>query len=153
MSSHQVHLPSLLSKVVRRHRSFAQKKHISITMKDVPDVTLAGDEGHLEKLFSNIIANAVSYGKEKGAVHVSGSVKKGEVSIAIRDNGIGIPKKDLPHIFERFYRVDSSRSKDYGGTGLGLAIVKWIAEAHGGTVSATSTPQKGSVFTITFPLK
>ncbi len=113
---------------------------------------MAGDEKYLDKLFSNIIANAVSYGKEDGFVVISGTKTAREVNINIKDNGIGISKKDLPHIFERFYRADSSRSKDTGGSGLGLAIVQWIAEAHGGNVSAVSSPGKGSTFTVTLPL-
>jgi PAS domain S-box-containing protein len=147
----KVELASLIERTAKRHEDFARRRKIEIKIKDIPKTKILGDESYLERLFSNIITNAISYGKEDGYILISASKGKRDIRIDIKDNGIGIPLKDLPHIFERFYRVDSSRSKDSGGSGLGLAIVKWIAEAHGGRVSATSEQEKGSTFSVTFP--
>ena len=74
------------------------------------------------------------------------------VEIAVSDTGVGIPEEDLPHIFDRFYRVDKARSRAQGGTGLGLSIAKWIADAHGGSLSVTSRVGQGSTFTISLPV-
>lgn len=152
LASHKVKMPELITRIAKRHQGFAKKKHIKIQTKNIPPVSILGDELYLEKLFSNIVANAVSYGKENGSVTIAGSKNAKELHITITDNGVGISKKDLPHIFDRFYRAESSRSKDTGGSGLGLAIVKWIAEAHGGHVRASSVEHKGSIFTVTLPL-
>lgn len=152
IGSQEVILGNLIERVARRHESFVSKKQISVHLGRLPQVAIMGDERHLERLFSNIIANAVSYGKDGGSVWIRGKVDDGRAVIEIKDDGIGISKTSLPHIFERFFRAESSRSKDTGGTGLGLAIVKWIAEAHGGTVTAKSQEGKGSTFTVSLPL-
>lgn len=152
VSVRTVKMSGLITRIVKRHESFAHKKNIRIHLDPIPRASIIGDELYLERLFSNILSNAVSYGKDDGEIWVSGKKTRTEIQIIIRDNGVGIEEKDLPHIFERFYRADSSRGKDYGGSGLGLAIVAWIAEAHGGKVSATSAPGKGSVFTVILPL-
>ncbi len=126
--------------------------NISIKINELPKVKIVGDDFYLERLFTNIISNAISYGEQNGNIAISGKETKENIQIIIHDDGVGISEKDLPYIFERFYRAEASRSKDFGGSGLGLAIVKWIAEAHGGTVTAESTPGKGSTFTVMFPL-
>jgi len=104
-----------------------------------------------EQALVNLIDNAVKYSSEKGKIQIN-AVKTGSgVFFSIQDNGIGISKKHLPRLFERFYRVDKARSREQGGTGLGLAIVKHIVQAHGGHVTVDSTPGKGSTFTIHLP--
>ena len=104
-----------------------------------------------EQALVNLIDNAVKYSSEKGKIQIK-AVKTGfGVSFSIKDSGIGISKKHLPRLFERFYRVDKARSREQGGTGLGLAIVKHIVQAHGGHVTVDSTPGKGSTFTIHLP--
>ncbi len=148
----KVELINILTRTIQRHQSFADKKRIKIKTSKLSPTYIRGDEGYLERLFANIIINAISYGKKGGNIWISASKNSREIRIDIKDDGVGIPEKDLPLIFERFYRVDSSRSKDSGGSGLGLAIVKWIAEAHGGRVTATSLAEKGSTFSVTFPL-
>ena len=100
----------------------------------------------------NLVDNAVTYSEPGSRVVVRGTVSAGVISIQVLDRGIGIPREHLPRLFERFYRVDKSRSRRLGGTGLGLAIVKHVAQVHGGTVSVESEPGKGSTFTITIPL-
>ena len=106
----------------------------------------------LEQALTNLVDNAVKYSNPGGLVQID--IRRGEgaqVRISVRDQGIGIPQKDLPRVFERFYRVDRARSRELGGTGLGLAIVKHIVLAHGGSVRAESEPGAGSVFTIELP--
>ena len=98
----------------------------------------------------NLVDNALK-ATEKGAVTVSLSAKDGGFRIEVRDTGIGIPEEHLPHIFERFYVVDKSRSRKLGGTGLGLSIVKHVVLAHGGGVSVSSRLGEGSVFTVIVP--
>lgn len=110
-----------------------------------------GDINLLEQAFSNIIQNAIKYTPEGGTVMISTEDNDHSVQIRISDSGIGIPEKDIPHIFERFYRVDKERSRKLGGTGLGLSIAKWIIDSHGGTISVDSTVGKGTTFTISLP--
>lgn len=104
-----------------------------------------------EQAVVNLIDNAVKYSSEKGKIQIKVVKTDSDVSFSIEDNGIGISKKHLPRLFERFYRVDKARSREQGGTGLGLAIVKHIIQAHGGHITVDSTPGKGSTFTIHLP--
>lgn len=111
------------------------------------DIEIYGDYERLKQVFINLIQNAINYSEEKEIlINCYESGKK--VIIKVRDNGIGISEKDLPHVFERFYRVDDSRARDTGGTGLGLSIVKSIVEAHHGTVSIESSLGLGTEITI-----
>jgi two-component system, OmpR family, phosphate regulon sensor histidine kinase PhoR len=104
-----------------------------------------------EQAMVNLIGNAIKYSGEKSKIQINAVKTDSGVSLSIKDSGVGISKKHLPRLFERFYRVDKARSRDQGGTGLGLAIVKHIVQAHGGHVSVKSTPGKGSTFTIHLP--
>lgn len=110
-----------------------------------------GDINLLEQAFLNIIQNAIKYTPEGGTVTISTEEDNNSVYISVSDSGIGIPENDIPHIFERFYRVDKERSRKLGGTGLGLSISKWIIDSHGGTISVDSTLGKGTTFTISLP--
>ncbi|MGQ9702590.1 MAG: sensor histidine kinase, partial [bacterium] len=117
------------------------------------DLRVKGDFKYLEQALFNILDNAVKYGREGGTIIISAKKKdQREVEISVADDGIGIPREDLPRIFERFYRVEKGRSRELGGTGLGLSIVKHIIHAHGGRVWAESTIGKGSTFFFTLPL-
>jgi len=107
----------------------------------------------LEQALVNLIDNAVKYSDEGATVEVTVRCADGELSIAVRDRGCGIPREHLSRLFERFYRVDKARSRKVGGTGLGLAIVKHIVQAHRGRVVVASTPGEGSVFTIVLPVR
>ena len=125
--------------------------------KDVA-IRVSGDEGEalipydrLKELLLNLMENAIRYGKAQGHVDVTVEQGKGSMVITVRDDGIGIPREALPHIFERFYRVDKSRSKQTGGTGLGLSIAKHLVECHQGSISLESTLGEGSAFTVTLP--
>jgi two-component system, OmpR family, phosphate regulon sensor histidine kinase PhoR len=112
-------------------------------------VTVIADRGKLEQVLINLLDNAIKYSGEGGTVNVEAAEEGEMVRVFVRDSGIGIPEKELPRLFERFYMVDEARSRERGGTGLGLSIVKHIVQAHGGIVSVASTQGKGSVFSFT----
>lgn len=118
--------------------------------KNVPDIE--ADPFKLEQLFINLIENAIKY-TEKGEIKVKAKKEDKSIVIEVSDTGIGIPKKHQPRVFERFYVVDKSRSKEFGGTGLGLSIVKHIVQLHNGEINIESAPGKGTKFTIVLPVK
>jgi two-component system phosphate regulon sensor histidine kinase PhoR len=129
----------------------AEKRNIKLTFGRSADrgIYVLGDKPRMFQVISNLIVNSINYGTEGGKTTVSFYDMDNLVLIEIRDNGIGINGRELPRIFERFYRVDKSRSREQGGTGLGLAIVKHIIEAHKQTINVNSTPGKGTSFTFT----
>ena len=98
-----------------------------------------------------LLDNSVKYTNAGGAVDVSVGHASGRVQIAVTDNGVGIAKEAIPHVFDRFYRVDKARSREMGGSGLGLAIARWIAEKHDGRISLDSEPGKGTKVTVDLP--
>lgn len=111
-----------------------------------------GDRAKIEQVLINIISNAVKYTPDGGNIAISAGSGEGKVRITVQDNGIGIPPEDMDRIFERFYRVDKARSREFGGTGLGLAIAQEIVTQHGGNISLTSKPGEGTLVTITLPI-
>jgi two-component system phosphate regulon sensor histidine kinase PhoR len=118
----------------------------------VPEgVTVSADLMKLEQVLVNLLDNALKYTPSGGSVTVSAVEEGTMVRVAVADSGIGIPPRDIPRIFERFYRVDEARTREQGGTGLGLAIVKHIVQLHGGSVTVESVPGKGSTFSFTLP--
>lgn len=100
----------------------------------------------------NIVSNAVKYTPEGGDVHISTSVTGGFVNLTFQDSGIGISKDDLPHIFDRFYRVKGKATRHITGSGLGLSLVKEVVEAHQGYIDVRSNPEGGTTFTLSFPI-
>ena len=146
-----VHLRALAEEIAEElaHRT-AQKK-LTLTV-DVPDrMYVNADYVRIERVLLNLLDNAIKYSEEGGAVTISARQEGSRVRISVADTGIGIPEDDLPHVFDRFYRVDKARSRRMGGSGLGLAIVREIVEAHGGAVSAESKLGEGSVFSVELP--
>ncbi|RII26715.1 MAG: PAS domain-containing sensor histidine kinase [Geobacter sp.] len=141
---------STIKSVIALLGEAAERKRITITCRDlnIPAKVLA-DRGRLEQVLINLLDNAIKYTPEQGTITISSTLEGEMARISVADTGPGIPAKDIPRIFERFYRVDSSRRRDQGGTGLGLSIVKHIVQLHGGTVTVSSTPGKGSVFSFT----
>jgi two-component system phosphate regulon sensor histidine kinase PhoR len=131
----------------------AQQKEQTLTLR-IPGglPRIAGNPDYVERAVSNLIDNAIKYTPERGKIDVSVSRDNGSVTVDVLDNGIGIPPEDLTRIFERFYRVDRSRSRDMGGTGLGLSIVKHVAQVHGGSIDVTSSPGTGSRFRLKLPV-
>jgi two-component system phosphate regulon sensor histidine kinase PhoR len=132
-------------------RSKAEEKNIHIDLEDKNGLTALFDPHLMEHAMINLIDNAIKYSEADSAIQIKSEQIGSEVVIQVQDQGMGIAKKHLPRLFERFYRVDKARSRNMGGTGLGLAIVKHIAQAHGGYVTVESELGKGSTFSIHLP--
>jgi two-component system phosphate regulon sensor histidine kinase PhoR len=134
-------------------RSKAEEKNITIRPVCNEPISAKFDTTLLEQAVVNLLDNAIKYSEPKSTILLKAQRNNSEIRIRVEDQGIGIAKKHLPRLFERFYRVDKARSRKMGGTGLGLAIVKHIAQAHGGRITVESTLGVGSVFTIHLPPK
>ena len=129
----------------------SKERKISLQFANKPDkpIMITADKKRIIEVLTNLITNGIKYGKKKGHIKVGFYDFDEKIMIEVSDNGIGIDKKDLPRIFERFYRVDKSRSREQGGTGLGLSIVKHIIEAHNQTINVQSVLDEGTTFTFT----
>jgi two-component system phosphate regulon sensor histidine kinase PhoR len=135
-----------------RHRPRAEAKQMTLdAVPPIEPLSVWADEEALRQILDNLVDNAVKYTQAGGTVQVAWAAGPAGVALTVTDNGPGIPERDLPRIFERFYRVDKARSKELGGTGLGLAIVKHLAQAMRGAVKATSQLGRGTAFTVTLP--
>jgi heavy metal sensor kinase len=130
----------------------AEDKAITLLSTSKEPVFVRGDSSRLKQVIVNLVDNAIKYTPNAGRVEVRVYTADGKAVLEVKDNGIGIPKSDLPHIFERFYRVDKARSREFGGAGLGLSIVQSICAAHQGDVEATSDGKHGSSFIVRLPL-
>ena len=146
----KIDLAHIASEAILVHEKAAKEKGIQIFFSHEPTYIM-GDALLLSELVSNLLDNAIKYSGENGKIRVFvGDTTKG-AELSIKDTGIGIPEKDRERIFERFYRVDKSRSKRVGGTGLGLSIVKHICALHSADIRVKSEVGKGSTFYVTFP--
>jgi len=145
-----VELDRLLVDVYGQTRLLAKK--VKLTIKDIDEVSLMGDPDQLKQLMLILVDNAIRYTPSGGEVTLSLNRYSGTATLEVADTGIGISAEDLPHVFERFYRADKSRTRSASGTGLGLAIAKWIVEQHGGEISVKSSPGVGTTFAIRLPL-
>jgi len=141
----------LLKELYEAFNVVAMQKKISFTFSAFEEVLINGDRIKLKQLFSNLIDNAIKYTPDGGNIGLTVQPGKCQATVVIKDTGIGIPTNDLHHIFDRFYRVDTSRSRLSGGVGLGLSICQWIVKAHQGTIDVKSTPQQGTTFTVILP--
>ncbi len=149
----QFDLDNLIKGIIKKLEiSFKEKNHILKLGLYEDNILIHGDKDKIEQVVQNILTNAIKYTPEYGVIGVYLKKDKENVLIEIMDNGIGIPKEDIPRIFERFYRVDKARSREMGGTGLGLSIAKHIIEEHGGDIFVESEIGKGSVFKIKLPV-
>lgn len=146
-----VDVAGLLRQSTDQLAPIAAPRRVALEVRTDGPVRVTGDPGLLRQLFDNLIANAIRYNREGGRVDVAAQNGAAGVVVSVRDNGIGIAAEHLPHLFERFYRVDTGRSREEGGAGLGLPIAKWIAEAHGGSIAVESEPEKGSTFRVSLP--
>ncbi len=149
----KVPLRSLADEVIQNLEEHAQHKKVEIFNEIPPNLVCECDSHKIFILLKNLVENAIKYNREGGKVWIRAKTHKGNIVIEVEDTGIGIPKKHLPLIFERFYRVDKSRSREIRGTGLGLSIVKHIALIHGGKTEVESTEGKGSIFRVYIPQK
>jgi len=145
-------LNDIVAPVVAECEQIAKRKHQQLKVQEIPDLALMGHSESLERMLLNLLANAVRYTDEGGTVSLSFVVQGERVMIAVEDTGMGIPKESLSHVFERFYRVDKSRSRDMGGFGLGLSIVKSIVDRHNANISVESQVGSGSRFVVEFPI-
>ena len=149
----QVDLRELVREVMWNWELVAEEQGVALrTELESPLPIISADAGRLRQLFNNLLDNALRYTPPKGSVTVRGAVEENQLVLRVSDTGIGIPSDQLPSLFNRFYRVDRSRTRESGGSGLGLAIAKGIVELHGGKISAESMPNQGTTFTISFPL-
>ena len=130
----------------------AEKNQVFVDFHIAPDLYVCCAPTRLQQLFTNLIENAIKYNKPGGKVEITGASQQEIAVIRVHDTGIGIAPEHIPRLFERFYRVDTSRSREIGGTGLGLSIVKHIAVLYGGDISVESRVGEGSVFTVRLPL-
>jgi two-component system phosphate regulon sensor histidine kinase PhoR len=149
-----IRMDAFFKQIVRdwTHRKSGAEVKLVVEMDDnLPSVD--ADAIRLEQVMLNLLDNAVAYSNPPREVVLCGHVIDGKMEVRVTDNGIGIPPADLPHIFDRFYRVDKARSRTSGGTGLGLSIVKQILHAHGGTVQAESELGKGTTIVLRLPLR
>ena len=147
-------LAPLLDACVESHRGRAEAKSLSLSLELGPldDRTLVlADEEAVRQIVDNLIDNAIKYTPDGGSVRVSCRLDGDEIAIEVADTGIGIPRDDLPRVFERFYRVDKARSRELGGTGLGLSIVKHLVQSIGGQITVDSRVGAGSQFTVQLP--
>lgn len=138
--------------MMRRSQFRANQKGLKLNVHtpNTPPLHLYADKNRMEQIFTNLIENAVRY-TEKGEIKIEVTDIGNHIQVKIIDTGIGIKKQDIPFLFERFYRVDKSRSRANGGTGLGLSIVKNLVEMHEGTIDFDSELNKGTTVTLTFP--
>ncbi len=148
-----VDIGELLTKVVDLMRSQAEQKglHLEFELESaLPSVN--ADAANMEGVFTNLISNAIKYTPEGGLVRVAGKREGDYIRIDVQDTGIGISEKDLPRIFERFYRVKTEKTRQIVGTGLGLSIVKQVVDAHLGTIDVQSVENQGTLFTVKLPV-
>jgi signal transduction histidine kinase len=145
-----VDLSDFLLAIAAQIKPLAELKHLEFVTHIAPGLRVFGSPDQLIRLFLNLLDNAVKYTPVRGKVVLDAGVLNGAVVVSVSDNGNGIPRDHLPHLFERFYRVEKSRSRSMGGTGLGLAIAQEIVHRHHGAISVDSQPENGSIFTVTF---
>ena len=150
LNKEEINISELTEIIVEEHKMLAQRRKIEVHTKIEPNITGYLDESFYIRMLDNLISNAVSYGKEGGNIKVTLHQIPSGVRGTVEDDGIGISRDDQVHIWERFYRVDASRTgkEDGSHSGLGLSMAKWIAQAHGGNVRVESELGKGSCFTF-----
>ena len=145
-------LRPLVQKVFDDFKARAEGRGVTLT-NDVPEMSVRADSIRLEQVLSNLVDNAIKYGRAEGHVTVAARPgESGKIEVSVEDDGPGLPAEALERVFERFYRVDKGRSREQGGTGLGLSIVKHIVQGHGGRVWAKSEPGHGAIFFFTLPV-
>jgi len=155
-SSHRehevIHLTDIAFADVRRVQALADQSGITLQVESNDTALVIGDPTLLEQAVLVLLDNAIKYNRPGGRVMIRTEVKDTYAFLDVSDTGIGIAAEHLPHLGERFYRVDKSRSREAGGSGLGLSIARSIAEVHGGTLTLSSMPDQGTTVTLKLPL-
>ncbi|MBQ3096478.1 MAG: HAMP domain-containing protein [Clostridia bacterium] len=148
-----VDMENLLENINTAMQIRAGEKHHTLSMVLQGTLPMVWcDKERIEQVIVNLLSNAVNYTPEGGSLQLIAGREEDRITISVRDNGIGIPEKDLPHLFDRFYRVDKARSRESGGTGLGLAITREIVEKHNGSIRVESRVGEGTLFVVTLPV-
>ena len=147
-----VNINELLEQILKRLKPIAEKQNIELVLESFRPVSADVDEVKITLAFTNLIENAVKYNRPDGWVHVSLNADHQYFYLKVEDCGIGIPEESLEHIYERFYRVDKSHSREIGGTGLGLAITRSAVLMHRGAIKVFSTVGEGTIFNVRIPL-
>jgi len=148
----QIDLEEVAHPIVASFEPQAANKGVRLELRAMRPVSVEADPDRLSQVFVNLIDNAIRHTSSGGNVTVELDANGNDAIMRVRDTGVGIPYRDIPHIFERFYVVDRSRTRESGGAGLGLAIVKGIIDAHGGTVATESMLGRGTLFTVRLPI-
>jgi two-component system phosphate regulon sensor histidine kinase PhoR len=149
----EINLPNFLDGILRDwEKRFAAKKLNAQLDAPANLPSLHADESRLQEIIYNLLDNAVKYSQSGGSITIGAAAVGNQIRLSVKDQGIGIAARDLPRIFERFYRVDKARSRELGGTGLGLSIVKHIVQLHGGRVEAESEPGRGTTISVILPI-
>ncbi len=151
LSPEELNLGNLVSGIARSFEPLCAQKEIALDFSLEEDLLIQADRDKLRQVILNLLSNAVQYTPSEGSIGIRGTRCGTSICLAISDSGVGIGEKDLPRIFERFYRIDKSRSRHSGGAGIGLAIVDRIVRASGWKIYVTSRPGEGSIFTVEFP--
>lgn len=152
LSISQVNINELIELVLKRLRPIARKRDVEMTFESFNEVIASVDEVKISQILTNLVENAIKYNVEHGWIKVTLNADHQFFTVAVADSGIGIPEDSAAHIFERFFRVDKSHSREIGGTGLGLAITRSAVLMHRGSISFESVPDEGTVFTVKIPL-
>jgi len=149
----ETNINEMIDLILKRLRPIADKNNIELVLEDYKPIVAEVDETKLTLAITNLVENAIKYNKPNGWVHVSLNMDSSFFFIKVEDSGIGIPEESQPYIFERFYRVDKSHSREIGGTGLGLAITQQAVLMHHGAIRVYSKPGEGTTFTVRIPMK
>lgn len=139
-----------LKEAIRKSRWLLEEKDMTLSM-ELDDVQFTGDPAFLEKVWENILSNALKYTQSGGTIEIVLTEQVDKIEVTIKDNGVGISTEEIDRIFDRFYRADNSRTQEIGGTGLGLSIVQQVITLHNGTVEVSSETGKGTLFKVTLP--
>lgn len=152
LKKEMIHLNDMIENVIVQTETIAELKRQPIEFTSEERFDFKGDRLRLEQCFLNLLTNAIHYSPDETRIEITIARINSTIEIKIKDYGTGIPKQDLPHVFERFYRIDRSRDRHSGGTGLGLAIVKSTIEAHRGSIIVESEEEVGTTFTMMLPV-
>ena len=152
MKRERLDLSRVAGECVELVRPLAAERGVQIHC-ELPPLECLGDAERISQVVTNLLTNAIHFNRDQGEVRLSARAEGNLALLTVADTGQGIPAEDLPHLFERFYRADQSRSRIQGRNGLGLAICKAIVDAHGGTIQVASQPGAGSTFTVKLPLQ